>query len=121
MFTEAFPILTARDLPRSLGFYRDLLGFTVTYQFPDDGDPVYVSMQLGDSTLGIGAEESGVPREGGHAFEMCVYADDCDAAVQLLRSAGVPVIEEPADQPWGERMARVGDPDGNLVMILAKL
>jgi lactoylglutathione lyase len=29
----------------------------------------------------------------------------------------VEIAEEPADQPWGERVARVLDPDGNLVLI----
>jgi lactoylglutathione lyase len=27
------------------------------------------------------------------------------------------VTEEPADQPWGERIARVLDPDGNEVIV----
>jgi lactoylglutathione lyase len=30
MFNEVFPILATPDLARSLGFYRDLLGGTVT-------------------------------------------------------------------------------------------
>ena len=34
MFQELFPILTTGDLPRALGFYRDLLGFEVSYRFP---------------------------------------------------------------------------------------
>jgi len=51
------------------------------------------------------------------AFDLWIYADDCDAAVDRLRSEGVQVDEEPADQPWGERMARVKDPDGNRVII----
>jgi len=46
-----------------------------------------------------------------------VYADDCDAAVDRLRAAGVTVLAEPADEPWGERVARVLDPDGNQVLI----
>jgi hypothetical protein len=37
MFQELFPILTTGDLPRALGFYRDLLGFQVTWQFPPEG------------------------------------------------------------------------------------
>jgi hypothetical protein len=36
---------------------------------------------------------------------MWIYADDCDAAIERLREAGVAVVDEPADQPWGERMA----------------
>jgi uncharacterized glyoxalase superfamily protein PhnB len=49
-----------------------------------------------------------------------VYADDCDAAVDRLRAAGVSVLEPPEDQPWGERVAKVLDPDGNVVIIGAK-
>jgi predicted enzyme related to lactoylglutathione lyase len=45
------------------------------------------------------------------------YADSCDEAVERLRAAGATVTEEPADQPWGERVARVLDPDGNEVIV----
>jgi len=44
-------------------------------------------------------------------------ADDCDAAVERLRGGGATIVEEPVDQPWGERVARVLDPDGNLVLV----
>ena len=50
---------------------------------------------------------------------MCIYADDVDGAIAMLREAGVPVLAEPIDQPWGERTAYVEDPDGNPVMITA--
>lgn len=43
--------------------------------------------------------------------------NDVDEAVDALRSIGAPVVLEPADQPWGERVAYVEDPDGNLVML----
>jgi lactoylglutathione lyase len=49
-----------------------------------------------------------------------VYAHECDAAVGRLRAAGVEVIQEPMDQPWGERMATVVDPDGNRVIIASR-
>ena len=52
---------------------------------------------------------------------MCIYADDVDEAVAMLREAGVRVLAEPIDQPWGERMAYVEDPDGNPVMITAPI
>ena len=46
-----------------------------------------------------------------------MYADSCDEAVERLRAGGATVTEEPADQPWGERVARVLDPDGNEVIV----
>jgi len=118
MFQEMFPILTTGDMGRALGFYRDLLGFQVSYQFPPEGEPGYVALDLGQSHLGIGAgtDEAGPAPDDGR-FTLWVYADDCDAAVARLRTAGVQVLAEPADQPWGERVARVLDPDGNLVIV----
>lgn len=89
MFTSMFPILATPDLQRSLHFYRDLLGATETYRFPDTGPPIFV----------------------------WVYADDCDEAVRRLADAGVRVLAMPQDQPWGERVARVSDPDGTEVHI----
>jgi catechol 2,3-dioxygenase-like lactoylglutathione lyase family enzyme len=45
MFTTIFPIITTSDLTGALGFYRDLLGATVSYEFPGpDGEPGYVGL-----------------------------------------------------------------------------
>jgi lactoylglutathione lyase len=121
-----FPILYSDDLPRALGFYRDLLGFSETLRFPDEGEPEFVALELDGAELEIGRAADrlhGKPLRpvSGHRFELCVYTDDVDAAVEELRAAEVPVLVEPADQPWRERLAYVEDPDGNPVMITAPL
>jgi lactoylglutathione lyase len=117
MFNTIFPILTTRDLGAALGFYRDLLGATVTYEFPGpDGEPAYVALDLGSAHLGIGRDPA-LTDGPSSRFSLWTYTEDCDAAVERLRAAGVTIAEEPADQPWGERVARVLDPDGNLVLI----
>jgi lactoylglutathione lyase len=118
MFQEMFPILSTPDLPRALTFYRDLLGGTVSYRFPSTGEPEYVGVDLGGSHLGIGARPDAPA--GDQRFSLWVYSDDSDAGVAKLRAAGVPIIDEPADQPWGERMAVVSDPDGNKVIIATR-
>lgn len=118
MFTELFPILAARDLTAALHFYRDLLGASVTYEFlAPDGTPAYVGLRIGDSTMGIGVDAAAgdVPRP--RPIALWVYATSCNDAVERLRAAGVIVVAEPATQPWGERVARVLDPDGNEVII----
>ncbi|MDX6708977.1 MAG: lactoylglutathione lyase [Solirubrobacteraceae bacterium] len=121
MFTTIFPIITTTDLKAALGFYRDLLGATVSYEFPGpDGEPGYVALELGTSHFGIGRDPSATTGPSGR-FSLWVYADDCDAAVEHLRAAGVKIIEEPTDQPWGERVARVLDPDGNVVIVGRRL
>ena len=113
MFRELFPIITSSDIERALGFYRDLLGFKVTYRFPEEGEPQYVGLELQTSQLGIAAGE-GKPDK---SVALWVYARDCDEAVALLRTNGVTIAEEPAEQPWGERIATVLDPDGHRVIV----
>ena len=121
MFTQLFPIIATADVGRALGFYRDLLGGTVDYEFAGaDGEPAYVGMEIGTSHLGIGLEPAATPEDRPRSMSLWVYADDCDAAVERLRTAGVTIIEKPTDQPWGERVARVLDPDGNEVIIGAR-
>ncbi|GIE97193.1 VOC family protein [Paractinoplanes rishiriensis] len=122
-FRDASPIIYTEDLPASLAFYRDRLGLPETYRFPDDGEAVFVGLN-GVSLAAVTDGETGshglpIRPRAGRQFEMCVYTDDVDGAVGELRDAGVPVLVEPADQPWGERMAYVADPSGHPVMICA--
>jgi lactoylglutathione lyase len=117
MFTSIFPIITTHEIRAALRFYRDLLGATVSYEFPaPDGEPGYVGLELGNAHLGIGRDPAATA-QASQSLSLWVYADDCDAAVERLRSAGVTIVEEPTDQPWGERVARVLDPAGNTVLI----
>lgn len=117
MFRSAFPIVSTTDMSRALAFYRDTLGGNVTYQFPAEGDPGYVALELGSSHLGIGLEPAPGAVSEPRPMALWVYADDCDSAVELVRAAGAVVVAEPEDQPWGERVARVRDPDGNEIVI----
>jgi lactoylglutathione lyase len=116
MSSRAFPIISVRDLTAVRRFYEQL-GFVQTYQFPPEGEPEFVAMDRGDSSIGIGA--------GGAAdvdrFGYWVYVDDVDATLAALREAGAPMVTEPQDQPFGERVARTRDPDGNPVYLGAEI
>jgi lactoylglutathione lyase len=128
-FRSSFPIVYCSALASSLAFYRDLLGFRESFRFPDEGEPEFVALDLDEGSLGLAAVTAdtkaihGLPLQPwfGHRFELCVYTDDVDAAIADLVEAGVPVLAEPADQPWGERLAYVADPDGNPVHIAAPI
>jgi lactoylglutathione lyase len=119
MIDEVLPILTTPDLPRAPGFYRDLLGGEVIYSFPAEGQPGYVGLRLGGSHLGIGAQDQPGTLVNDR-ITLWAYVPDCDAALARLRAAGVEVVQEPADQAWGERMATIRDPDGNAVIIASR-
>ena len=112
MSEHAFPIISVNDLESVRGFYEQL-GFRQTYQFPPEGEPGFVSLERDGSTIGIAARGDG----DGDRFAIWVYVEDVDGVVEELRGVGGPILAEPEDQPWGERMARVRDPAGNLVYV----
>lgn len=129
MKRELFPILYARDLPRLIRFYRDLIGMAESFRYPSEGEPAYVTLIWGSGSLGLGtydvtpgleARDLRVPTAG-RGFELCVYVADVDAVVQRLGREGVETLIAPVDQPWGERLAYVRDPEGNTVMLTAEL
>lgn len=114
-FESIFPIISTRDLPRMLGFYEGLLDGEVRYRFPSEGSPVFVTVRIGSDEIGIAASTD-VSGDTDRRVALWIYVDDCDIAVAHLRAAGVTIVDEPADQPWGERIARLLDPDGNEVI-----
>jgi lactoylglutathione lyase len=123
--TKVFPMLSVENLERSRAFYERLLGGVETFRFPGEGSPVYMTLAFGGSELGLGELKPGeqaihgqpVRPASGHRIELCVYVDDVDRAVIDARESGFTVVFEPTDQPWGERVAYLSDPDGNLVML----
>ena len=124
MASKLFPMLSCGDLERSTAFYGDLLGGVETYRFPDQGEPAFIALTVGESSEiglgGIAAEPlHGRPQRpaSGHRVELCVYVDDVDDVFARARAEGFEAIVDPADMPWGERIAWIADPDGNLVML----
>jgi lactoylglutathione lyase len=121
---RAFPVIYTRDVKGAVDFYEGLLGFEKQYQFPPNGEPGYAGLRRDEADLGIVHESSpqqmiGKSMGDGPRFELFVYVDDVDASVESMRDAGVPVLREAEDMPWGERVAFVSDPEGNPVTLAA--
>jgi lactoylglutathione lyase len=117
-YRDPFPILYVADVERSLGFYRDVLGFTVGYEWRDDDGLGFVALALEDGrSVGLARRPPGP----GERLELCLLVDDADTACDELRAKGVPIRAEPEDQPWGERRFFAEDPDGNAIHVRAPL
>jgi lactoylglutathione lyase len=111
---EFFPILVSPDLPGLLRFWVEGLGARQTYQFPEEGAPVFVGLDLAGQHLGLGH----APEVDGHGpVSLWLYVPDCDAAVARLLELGAELVSAAADQPWGERTATVRDPSGTALVL----
>jgi lactoylglutathione lyase len=123
MFTSWMPNLYSADVAAAADFYRDVLGFEQTYQFPPAGPPEHVELRLGDSILALSSHaavrQTGLPApSAGHTQELVVWCDDMDAAIARLRASRAPVLVEPYDHVAGHRRAYVADPDGNWLALV---
>lgn len=120
--TRVMPMLSVADMAASRLFYEEGLGGTIAYQFPSEGEPVFLTLSFGNTELGLGVlTDKGVHGRPlrpatGHRIELCINVEDVDAVLATLNA---PIAMQPVDQPWGERAAYVEDPDGNLVMLVA--
>ena len=113
--TQLFPILLTRDLPRLVTFYKRALHGVVSYRFGSADEDDYVSLAVGEASLGIGKAEGSPDASSGDRVALWFYVDDVDTAFRRWAEAGGDIVQHPQDMPWGERVAQVRDPDGNLV------
>jgi uncharacterized glyoxalase superfamily protein PhnB len=74
-------------------------------------------LRIGDSMIMIAGTQERAPMP---AF-LYVYVDDVDATYRRAVDAGATSIEEPADQPYGDRRAMVQDRWGNVWQIATRL
>ena len=118
--------LFVTDMDRTIGFYREVLGFTLLRREPD-----YASVRQGDVVLGIGPvaklsdtggyfTRSRLAGERGLGVEIVLEVDDVRAAYDAVRASGHPVLEPMQDRPWGLTDFRIADPDGYYLRITSR-
>lgn len=113
-------LLQVFDMPRSLHFYRDLLGFEMVRQSQPVDHCHWAWLQLGEAEIMLNTaheDEHRPPapdpaRQRAHD-DTCLYfgCPDVDAAYAYLRSVGIEA-REPRTAPYGMRQVYFHDPDG---------
>ena len=120
--------LTVRDVPRSVAFYRDVVGLPVALELPERNAAFMWIGERGRSMLGLWGIGSAVNSMTLHiAFDVAL--DDALAAPARLRAAGVTPLsffgaetDEPDVLAWMPAAAvYFQDPDGHLLEYLAML
>lgn len=103
------------SIPRSVRFYRDVVGLAVRLE--GDG---YVEFTMENVKFAL-FDNAKLPellgRPGGQApcGEVAFVVDDVDDEAARLRQAGVEILTGPIDRPWGQRTLHFADPDGHVV------
>lgn len=118
------PLLQVYDMPTSVRFYRDTLGFELVTTSPNLGAEDkfhWCLLRLGGSELMLNStyeldDERPVrpdPTRVAAHDDTCIYfaAPDVDAAYQELRAKGLQ-LKPPREAPYGMKQLYLHDPDG---------
>lgn len=108
----AAAMLVCADLERSREFYRDVIGL---HEASDDL-PDSIQFRLADgSTLSLHAKSTLQTVRPG-SMQLGFDVENVDEFVARAAARGVPVFQDPYDEPFG-RAAIIGDPDGYPIQI----
>jgi uncharacterized glyoxalase superfamily protein PhnB len=107
------PLLAVSDIQRSIEFYRDRLGFSLTGQAENEGKIFWCSMERGDSAIMLQqAEDEDGPAEGrGRGVSFYLICDDADAIYAELTARGLQ-LNPPTVAYYGMKQVVVPEPDG---------
>lgn len=102
--------LPAIDVAESVAFYRRM-GFVAIVD-----EPHYARFKsmLGDATFSVHAVDALPGRNDTVVYFECEALDE---QVAILRAKGVTFTQEPRDEPWLWREARLVDPSGNVICL----
>jgi uncharacterized glyoxalase superfamily protein PhnB len=112
--------LTVKDLPKSLVWYRDILGCSIDRNIERDGKLRAVVLGAGEIQISINQDDGakGWDRIKGEGFSLRITTDqNVDAIAKRIKEQGGVLDAEPADMPWGARIFRLRDLDGYKITI----
>jgi PhnB protein len=111
------PYLLYEDVESALDFLARAFGFQETLRYTGgDGSISHAEMRVGEGSIMLGdpGDEYRNPRRlGAVTVQVYVEVDNVDALFPRATAAGAELIEEPADQEYGQRRFGVKDPEGH--------
>jgi len=102
--------LPAVDIAASAAFFRKM-GFTQIVETPEYGR---FECPQGETTFSI---HQASPAPTGNGAVIYFEIEDLDRKVGQLKQLGFSFLQEPKDEPWLWREARLNDPSGNIICL----
>ena len=125
----AYFITYVPDVARSVAFWEKAFGFNVKLQVPT-GD--YAELSTGETTIAFAshalgrdnlptgyasADASDLPQ----GQEIALVVDDVAGAIERAVNAGAALLNPPVQKPWGQTVAYIRTPDGNLIELCSPM
>lgn len=113
------PYLVVDDVERALRFYEKAFGLKSGLTYREAGKPVsYGELHYKDALIMVGLPQAGKRhiRRTNHDVTLFCYTSNVDRLAVQAKAAGAQMLQEPADQFWGDRTCLALDPDGHAWM-----
>lgn len=112
------PYLMFKNAREAIVFYAQIFGAQEKLCMTSpEGRIVHAEIKIGNSVLMMADEHPEIgayatAHYGGSPVSLMIYVDDCDTTYKHALASGATSEREPADQPYGDRMAGIVDPFG---------
>ncbi|WNJ17352.1 VOC family protein [Pontibacter sp. G13] len=111
-FSHFASILPVHDMQRSIGFYRDQLGFSVEFEW--ENPPSYVVLRRGEVSIHLSLREDLEEIPGALIY---IFVHDVDEVLKAYLACGGAVMEAIGDRDYQMRDFDIRDPDGHRITI----
>jgi len=116
MIRQIAPVFFTTDIPTTLAYYTEKLGFQClgTWQDP----PVYAIITRDNHAIHFRCADPPTPQPGKYSDELLdayLFVEDADALYAEFAARGVEFTRAPADMPWRCREFVLKDCDGRLL------
>jgi ribosomal protein S18 acetylase RimI-like enzyme len=108
MLTGSNPILASADIPATLQFYKEVLGFESSWTWGEP--PIFGAVIWGPVTLMFSLQPELATRVAGH--QLAVNTDSVDELYALHVDRGAKIVSPVEDKTWGMREYIVEDLHG---------
>jgi uncharacterized glyoxalase superfamily protein PhnB len=122
MIRQIAPLFFTMDIPATLAYYKEKLGFEClgTWQDP----PVYAIVARDEQVIHFRCAEPPTPNPNKYRDELLdayLFVEDADALYAEYAGKGVEFVRGVADMPWNSREFVAKDCDGRLLVFGANL
>jgi uncharacterized glyoxalase superfamily protein PhnB len=111
------PYLYYEDVAQALSWLSEAFGFRERMRMPGpDGSIQHAELELADGVIMLGCpgpDYRNPKRLSAVTQNIYVYVDDVDKHFERAKRAGARILQEPADQFYGDRRYGAVDPEGH--------
>lgn len=121
------PMLVCRDVSAEIDFCKTIFNAVEKVRRPGpDGEDAHAALTINEAMIMLECEwptiASRPPQtDGSSPVIIYVYVADVDLAIEKAVAAGAKVLLPAKDQFWGDRTARIMDPEGHVWMISSRI